>query len=380
IVAASPLALNPCFLECLTYKFEAPYMALSVLFGFLPFLFFHGSTILYAGTSVFFTLCICLSYQTSVCIYPMMTAFLILTEWDRGRDRGCLLRRVLVSVSAFLAGLLLFKVLVLDRPSFLNVPGILPFREMIPGYIGNMQRYFHLLLTWQPKLWILLSGLLAASALFLFVKNTAGNRVAAALLFAACLAVMLAVSFGAFAFVREPQYLPRSMYGTGILCAILSAYVASLKPDVYAWCGRGVCILLAWCFFVFAFQYGNALAEQKRYIDFRIQLVMNDLINTDVMRTEGEKYFQLSGTAGNADMLDKMNYDMVRVLTQIRFGEGDGWGTIYFKEYFDLESTANLKLADIGTDLTRMELPLLADTPYHRIYGAFPYILIELLP
>jgi hypothetical protein len=31
-------------------------------------------------------------------------------------------------------------------------------------------------------------------------------------------------------------------------------------------------IALNWCFAVFAFTYGNALADQKRYIDFRTEI------------------------------------------------------------------------------------------------------------
>lgn len=39
IAAVVPLGLSPWFLECFSYKFDSPYMALSVLASVIPFIF-----------------------------------------------------------------------------------------------------------------------------------------------------------------------------------------------------------------------------------------------------------------------------------------------------------------------------------------------------
>ena len=47
ILAVIPLTINPYFLECLSYKYDAPYMAISVLSSIVPFLFYKKNKVLF---------------------------------------------------------------------------------------------------------------------------------------------------------------------------------------------------------------------------------------------------------------------------------------------------------------------------------------------
>ena len=52
IIAVIPLTINPYFLECLSYKYDAPYMAISVLASIIPFLFYKKSKQLRSTISI----------------------------------------------------------------------------------------------------------------------------------------------------------------------------------------------------------------------------------------------------------------------------------------------------------------------------------------
>lgn len=81
----------------------------------------------------------------------------------------------------------------------------------------------------------------------------------------------------------------------GILAMCMTYQAAS---GIYP--AKIVCACLCWCFFVFAFTYGNALAAQKNYTDFRVQLVIEDLNELEIMNTEEIKKIQLIGSIGQA--------------------------------------------------------------------------------
>ena len=70
--AAAPLALSPYFLECFSFQYDSPYMALSVLVCLLPFFFRKRGIRAYALTSVICLILMCMLYQTSSGIYPLV--------------------------------------------------------------------------------------------------------------------------------------------------------------------------------------------------------------------------------------------------------------------------------------------------------------------
>ena len=61
LIAALPLGLSPYMLECLAYQYDAPYMAVSVLFTVLPLLFWEHKRWLY-GLMVFVSVIIIVCY------------------------------------------------------------------------------------------------------------------------------------------------------------------------------------------------------------------------------------------------------------------------------------------------------------------------------
>ena len=63
LVAVVPLGLSPYMLECLSYQYDAPYMAISVLAAVVPLLFRHKKWWVYGLAILVGVLLICTTYQ-----------------------------------------------------------------------------------------------------------------------------------------------------------------------------------------------------------------------------------------------------------------------------------------------------------------------------
>lgn len=75
-IAMVPLGLSPYFLECLSYKYDSPYMALSILASVFPLLFYECSLFIYAVVTVVCILIMCTTYQAASGIYPILVVLL----------------------------------------------------------------------------------------------------------------------------------------------------------------------------------------------------------------------------------------------------------------------------------------------------------------
>jgi hypothetical protein len=62
LLASIPIGLSPYFLSCLSYKYDAPYMALSVLVSIVPFIFRENKRA-FIASSIFALWAMCMSYQ-----------------------------------------------------------------------------------------------------------------------------------------------------------------------------------------------------------------------------------------------------------------------------------------------------------------------------
>ena len=181
------------------------------------------------------------------------------------------------------------------------------------------------------------------------------------------------LSFGIYPLLNKPLFEPRAMYGLGILIALMCLMIANSSKFYIL---KLFYIALVWSFVAFAFTYGNALAEQKRYTDFRVQLVINDLNNLEIMDNGLLKLIQLEGNIGKSPIIDNMpkDYKMINRLVPTTFGGDWSWNIQYFYSYFKIPNI----YIDYSKDLKEMNLPLLKDTMYHQIFGDSNNILIVL--
>lgn len=376
IVAVIPLGLSPYFLECLSYKYDSPYMALSLLAGIFPLLFVNYRKPTYVVMTALSTLLMCTTYQAASGIFPIVIAFYSLHRWNRGGDLVKQLKFIGLSAAGYIAGLLFFVVFLMRQADTYADSTVFPLSELVPGIAANLTKYLNTILSDFKREWLILIALMCAAFIFITVLNSKQNRLAALALSVAVLLVSAALCFGIYLALISPIFRPRGMYGFGVFLALVALPIMSSEKKYPL---KVICVILCWCFFSFALTYGNALAEQQRYTDFRIQMVIDDLNELDVMQTDTVKTVQLSGDIGRSPVIDNMpqDYNMLNRLIPKTFGGYDWiWNGTYFYYYFGMENVVSC--GTLAEDFSTYDLPVLKETMYHDILGDESRILIKL--
>lgn len=373
VIAVLPLGLSPYFLECLSYKFDSPYMALSILVSVVPFLFLGYGLPLYGAVSFVGCLSMCMLYQASSGVYPMLTALLCFCQWNRGRSIKDVFRFWLVSASGYCLGLVVFRILFATN-TYSYVDSSISL-GMLPE---NLSEYFACIRMDFKPWWLMLIALIAAFFVYAAVRDTAvTSPTLSGLLAAVTMLVMLLLSYGAYSVLEKPWTDPRSMYGFGVFIALISVYASGAKRLYPA---KLACFCLSWVFFVFAFVYGNALADNQRYLEFRTEAAIRDMCETEVFlasEQSGQKMrVQIKGAIDKSPLLSRTDSGSTLLRRLVPNIVNNDWahGRVYFQYHYGIGDHV---IMDFSEDFQALDLPVLKDTFYHTVRGDSEHILIE---
>ncbi|MGN0915514.1 MAG: glucosyltransferase domain-containing protein [Succinivibrio sp.] len=326
LVATIPLALNPYFLECLSFKFDAPYMALSILVAVIPVLFIKH--ISYFFTSVLVsTVIICTSYQASIGILPMSTVFTLLALYTKGESLSRIFKTAFVFALAFLSGAIIFKTLIL-QPTFRDyvTVDIAPLEILPKVFVKNMTIYYSELFSNSGFIGTsstLKKTIIIASAVMLIVSicHSKNNKLLSFLFAALTFGLGALLTFGFYACLEKPLFIPRAYYGIGAFVACVFIFAVSYK-DFYI---AKICsVILGWSLIVMASAYGNALVAQRNWENFRVEEVVHDLATID---SKGQTLkFKVEGNCGYAPVLRNLTgkFPIFKKLIPQTFGQ-DFW-------------------------------------------------------
>lgn len=372
--AAIPIGLSPYFLECLSFKYDAPYMALSVLFSVVPLLFCGGNQLVYVLYTVGGMVGMCTTYQASSGIFPMLVIVMGICRWVRGEKTAQVLKFYAISAAGYVLGMLLFRKVIMTEYIDYSSTTVASVSELIPCAIANYKKYIVHFLQGFKLEWLGVSFLICVCFLWTAVSISKQNKLATLMLVSVAMIVMFFLSFGVYPFLTSPLFAPRSMYGIGCFIAFLGIFAATEKPKGYP--AKAACLVLVWAFFAFSFTYGNALSVQAQYTDFRITEAIDDLKECEALSSEEEVTLQITGTIGYSPVLENMleDFPMIRKLVPVTFC-GDGWWGEYGLRYY--YGLPELKFAQTY-DPPTFELPLIADNYYHTIRANDTYIWIDL--
>lgn len=373
ILAILPLGLSPYFLECLSYKFDAPYMAISVFASILPFAFIKIGQIEYVVASFVGILLMCTTYQASSGIYPMIVVLLCFDFWNKGKSINKIFRFLIISILCYIVGMLFFRIFLMKPVEDYVSNEMVTLKQVLPNYMKHLIQYFQLVIQDFKDIWLILISLMGGLFIYVSVQETSRKSYASFLLSLITLGIMVVLSFGMYPILETPLYEPRAMYGVGVCIALIGVYIA--RGDKRYFC-KLICTLLSWLFFVFAFTYGNALEEQKRYIDFRVENVIEGMNDLDIFSDDKKTIVQLKGNVGKSPIINNMpqDYQMLNRLVPTMFGDVWIWNECYFFNYFDLKNIVE----DNSINLQALDLPVLKNTMYYTIKGNEDYALIEL--
>ena len=374
LIAVVPLCLNPYFLECLSFRFDAPYMAVSVLSGIFPLLYRNQKTWIYLLMSAIGILVVCTTYQASAGIFPILVILLALRMWNQGMSFRSVMSFSIRSAAGFLIGLLYFKLVIMKPADAGYVSNALPLASgLVSTLLENYSLYIGHIVTDFKPVWHLIMVLLTLGFVYLTVRGSVQNRVAALGLTFAALVLMLLLCFGIYPILESPLFSPRAMYGFGVLLTLLCIVTAEGRTHIPV---KMPALMISWIFFVFSLTYGNALDLQKEYTEFRISMVMEDLNDLHVFQSEELVEVCLSGRIGRAPVIENMpqNYQMLIRLIPETFAGGEDLTEYRFYDYYGLRGITRYGDSKECTP----DMPVLKDGIFHTICGEDNRILIQL--
>lgn len=273
LVASSIVIFNPCFLQCLSYKYESIGMGISVLLAIFPFLVVNNRKLFLWVSSISIFL-MCAFYQSSSGIYILMVIF-----W--GFLRYCLSPEVTIkdvilfyveSAIAFAIGTVVFYCLVLNL-SFNDPSEELTSIAFGVNVVRNIYLYLDIFIQGFPLSWKILIVLLILCAVMVILFETKRNKLITLILFTAVLVISSIMSYGAYIFLETFGDRGRYIYGFVFMIAVL-ANITVMSKKVLLCIPAGV---LAWSFFTYASAYGNALGFDRDYTNFMEKEVLSDI-------------------------------------------------------------------------------------------------------
>lgn len=384
-ICVLPLGLFPYYLCCFSYKFDAPYMALSVLVSIFPFVFRHKGKAFYI-IAFFCTFLMCTTYQASAGLFPMLVVFTAFLDWKDGEKAGRIVRYCLLSAIAYIAAMLIFFFFipkgdngyVAEKVSF----SALSIKRIIDNYITYFATFKS---DFRVTKWFAIIAII--SVMFFVRNNMESKRKWYWTLFASGVvyAVILLLSFGVYPLLDEPFLMPRGMYG---LCMFIALICLGATPtyekkekrlnaksvtQAVSWVGV---IVLSWLCVVFTCTYGNALSAQKSYDEFRVAEVATELAGLPALNGEKPAEIQVVGTVGYAAGIKNIPGDRLLLrLVPPPFGGENYWSYLKLLSYYGLPQ---MEYTDELSKENYTEWDIAHENCYHTIYTTGDKVVVEL--
>lgn len=372
IVATLPIALQPYYLENFSYKFDAPYMALSILVSIMPFWFYRATkkwrNYAFLAIGIISTIIMCTTYQASSGIFPAMAIVLAFASFLNKRPVRDLARFISLAIIAYGIGILYFRLFIMESVSGYVDNSIWPIAEIIPGTFHNYLDFAYLFWSDMRRRWLAVIAVILLGFIATSVIRTKQKRLITGLVAVCTLIAILALSFGMYPVMTQPLAAPRAMYGIFVNLALISILTVSYQ---YSYLSKLGATYLAYAFIILACTYGNAVNIQKQYEAYRIQLLVGDL--NDIAVTQ-PIYVRLEGTAGHSEIVQRLSqkYAVLRRLIPTMFGTDNRyWGIKQMTHYYPLPGVHE-------TDLIPEKAPLVKTTRTHDIYRQGELVIVKL--
>lgn len=168
------VGFNPWFLQNLSFRFDSPYMSLSLLFSVLPFLFWNKNKVLFLVVSILSIFLMCNTYQASSGIYVVMVLALSLKQLLDNQSFIAVLKKAIVAMISYISAMFLYLIETKFNPEIATRGGmttIASVKDIPKTILVNSQMYLSKITEQSTKLWILLFFILV----IFFVLSTVLN-------------------------------------------------------------------------------------------------------------------------------------------------------------------------------------------------------------
>jgi len=380
LLASIPLGLSPFFLGCLSFKFDAPYFAMSILLSITPFLFrAYKKTFFFC--SVVSLLMMCMTYQAASGIYLLIVVMLCFQDWNyRIKPDKEILSFLWNAALSFCIAMICFKFFFMRHNEYLYDTDAVSsamhsISQMIPGIWVNIQNYATIVYQDLGLTWKICIALVCFFFVMKSVSTSSRNIFLSFFISVFIISLTFVLSYGIYLLLKYPLYYPRALFGFGAFTAIICVYVVADYKKI----ATIPVIALSWCFLVFSLSYGSALADQARYAEFRISIIWHDL-NAMYPYSDGIT-MQLNNSIDFTPSIKNVSkhYPIIERLIPKRFGVDVFFDNKYYLDHFNYGNSAIANIpAYTSIDYSDLNLPVVLDTYYHTIQSDGKYILITL--
>ncbi len=348
----------PFYAQNVSYRFDAPYMALAVLFSIIPFAFTTDKRTFFFMS--FFCLNLCnMTYQAASSIYILLAIYKVYQFIQENTDKKEYKFFIANVVFSYAVSLLFFKLFLMvpmldqntsyfsSRISLFSIPINLIFyiKTVFSLFGGKWIKFFFLIVL--------------IFSLYESVRHSRQKILVSVCLTIITFSLALCLSFGPYIIFERPLMSPRAFMGFNFFVALVS--FNSVKWTSEKFRIIPVALLVYGCF-VFYYAYGNALRDQKLFQDFRTELLISDL-NKFANNASPKKIF-IEGNVGLSKgfSIAVKNFPVIKQLVPVLPAENSSWNDEILNFYnFNCEEVEKFD----GYDT----LPLLIDSNYHIIYG-----------
>jgi hypothetical protein len=370
LLSSSLLFINPFFSGNISYRFDAPYMALSYIFPILPFLFINN--LKYFIVISFFCLeFTCMTYQAGTNIYIVLAAFLVFKYWiSNKKNNTYLLKFIFSSILSYIVSLLFFKFIYMnpltDDPNRYYSIEILKGKQFISCFLTNCITYIKITSHLYGNCWIKIFSILLILCFFITsIKYTKKNKYFTLFLSVLFLFFVYIFSFGVYLIFYRSLFAARTFIGFNCFICCICLFIFSFTNydchTILSYFSITFLSLLLYGNVIFMNVYANACKSQEKYQDFRGTLLLTDL--TDYVVT-GKKYFIVfDGSIGYSNsLISEINeYPVLTTLIPTLFTKNILWGDTFLQSFnFNIEQKRKIVIPD--------KKILLKDDFYHSIY------------
>lgn len=363
------VGINPWFLESMSFRFDAPYIALSVLVSVLPFLFYQSQIKRYFLVSIVGIFLMCNSYQGSSGIYLVMLLTLVYRDWLAGRDIKTLFKKVAVSALAYAGAIGLYFLQTKLNPNLAlrgDTTSIASLSKMPQAIITNLNVYFITIKAQSTKMWIVLTLALILLLILFMVMRSQINKVLALALSVVYIPLAAILSFGLYMFFSTPlaDNRPRYEYGFAFLIAILLILVGSYSQKRLLNYAKGiVVVLLTYYALQFSFVYASALDSQKEAFESSSVMLAEDL--NDYVTKENETVYISSLFKNSPAYLNTQNtYPILKDLVPSN-------SNLYWPNLLWFNTLTNLNVNLVGFDFNTIDMSRLEKVEVNKYWTIY---------
>lgn len=284
LLASTFIGLNPWFLECILFRFDNPYMVLSVLFSVLPFLFFDRRG-LFSVVSIFSVFMMCNTYQSSSGIYIVMVLAISLRYVISGFKFQNIMRNAIVSAISYSFGILLYYLQLKFLPGTFSSTsveglGVSSLTDLPYAVIHNFSEYITMFQEKSSFIWIFLSQIILISFVIFFFLISKSSFFVNIVSIISYYVFGIILCSGVYIFYSDNILNRTPRYGYGLPIFITITLVMLTTRVDFIWLNRYTKLVTFISFFYlfsFPFTLSTALSYQKDSFEIQSSVLYSDL-------------------------------------------------------------------------------------------------------